>query len=208
MLYLHHISFIFYLFSYIAQQAFVEIWNDTNYNQYVSCYKTFDEINTALQKRGIVYEKWEAAKFLTANSTDKEILTAYKADIDRISKKFGITSFDVCQVTENNPKKAEIRKKFNIEHTHSDEAVRFFVEGSGCFYVHFEERKEIVRFLATKDHFLVLPKGIKHWFDMGPDPNFRAIRFFATDKSWCAHYTESGLEANFPKWNNKLTAKI
>ncbi len=38
--------------------------------------------------------------------------------------------------------------------------------------------------------------------DMGPNPFFRAIRFFGTDDGWVGNFTESGMDKKFPPYEN------
>ena len=49
---------------------------------------------------------------------------------------FGFQSADVASLTPDHPDKKAFREKILNEHTHSDIEVRFFVDGSGLFYIH------------------------------------------------------------------------
>jgi len=37
---------------------------------------------------------------------------------------------------------------------------------------------------------------------MGPNPFFRAIRFFGTENGWVGNFTQSGIAKNFPSYDN------
>ena len=45
-----------------------------------------------------------------------------------------------------------------------------------------------------------IPAGTPHWFDMGPEPRFTAIRLFVSPAGWVANYTGAALAEAFPKF--------
>ena len=63
------------------------------------------------------------------------ILAAYAGDIARLKSTYGYTTADVIRVTKETPNVPALREKFFNEHTHSEDEVRFFVEGSASFYL-------------------------------------------------------------------------
>ncbi|RYG23359.1 MAG: cupin, partial [Burkholderiales bacterium] len=93
-------------------------------------------ITDALAHIGVAFERWTATTAFAADADDKAILTAYDADIRRLTEQGGYKSFDVIRMTPDHPKREELRAKFLDEHIHEDDEVRFFVEGSGMFYLH------------------------------------------------------------------------
>ena len=44
-----------------------------------------------------------------------------------------------------------------------------------------------------------VPAGTKHWFDMGIDPEFTAIRLFTNSEGWVAEFTGDMIAQRFPK---------
>lgn len=155
-----------------------------------------DAISSALHGVGVRFEKWEASKKLAANATDEEILSAYRSSIDRLNTEYGFKSADVIALTPNSPKKAELRKKFLDEHIHSDYEVRFFVGGSGLFYLHINER--VYGVLCEQGDLISVPAGVKHWFDMGEEPDLRCIRLFTNPDGWVAKFTGNAIAKDFP----------
>src|SRR3546814_4195286 len=75
-----------------------------------------------------------------------------------------------------------MRAKFLDEHFHKEDEVRFFVAGSGLFTLHVGDR--VYEIECVKDDLIAVPDGTTHWFDMGPEPSFVAIRFFTEPDGW------------------------
>src|SRR4051794_14038878 len=94
------------------------------------------DIQGFLAARGIRFEKWEAAAALTPNATPEEVLAAYEVDINRLKQEEGYLTCDVISVNSETPNLDQVRVKFLPEHTHSEDEVRYFVDGSGLFWFH------------------------------------------------------------------------
>ena len=58
----------------------------------------------------------------------------------------------------------------------------------------------------TKDDLLSVPAGIKHWFDMGEQPDFKCIRLFTNTEGWVADYTGSPIADSFPRFEQFLAS--
>ncbi len=159
----------------------------------------FEEIVDELKKIGVLFERWNAKKPISEDSSEEEITQAYMEDIQRLMKVFGFKSYDVISMTPDHPKKDELRNKFLKEHTHSDFEVRFFVYGDGAFYLHPNDKVYIV--ICEKGDLISVPAGVPHWFDMGTSPNFKCIRLFTTEEGWVANYTGSDIADRFPKYD-------
>ncbi len=109
----------------------------------------------------------------------------------------GYQSVDVVRIERGTPNTEPIRRKFLDEHRHSEDEVRFFVEGRGAFYLHVGDR--VYQTICTKGDLISVPAGTKHWFDMGADPEFTAIRLFINPDGWVATFTGDAIAAGFPK---------
>jgi 1,2-dihydroxy-3-keto-5-methylthiopentene dioxygenase len=165
-----------------------------------SACETLRDVNAiaaALSDAGIHFERWEASQPLTADCTQDEVLAAYRADVDRLMADNGFQSADVVSLTPDHPDKVAFRNKFLSEHTHSEDEVRFFVDGSGMFYIH--KNDKVFQVLCEKGDLLSVPANTKHWFDMGPAPFFKCIRLFTNPEGWVANFTDDNIADNFPK---------
>src|SRR5690606_17548002 len=81
------------------------------------------------------------------------------------------------------------------EHYHKEDEVRFFVEGSGLFTLHVGDK--VYEIECVKNDLIAVPDGTTHWFDMGPEPNFVAIRFFQQPDGWIGHFTGTDIAQKF-----------
>jgi 1,2-dihydroxy-3-keto-5-methylthiopentene dioxygenase len=158
------------------------------------------EMAALLAKIGVRYEQWSASQPVSAGSSQEEVITAYRADIDRLIAENGYQAVDVVSLTSNHPEKAALRQKFLSEHTHSEDEVRFFVDGAGLFSLHVGDK--VYEILCTKGDLLSVPAHTRHWFDMGPNPHFVAIRLFDNPAGWVANFTGSPIAEAFSRLEN------
>ncbi|PNE01084.1 ARD/ARD' family protein [Alcanivorax sp. MD8A] len=149
----------------------------------------------ALAAAGIRYEQWEASKALSENPDQAEVIEAYQADINRLIEQEGYQTVDVVSMVPDHPEKAAFRQKFLEEHRHSEDEVRFFVEGRGLFTLHIGDN--VYEVLCTKGDLISVPANTPHWFDMGPSPRFVAIRLFNNPEGWVANFTGSDIAQRF-----------
>lgn len=153
-----------------------------------------------LSQIGVRFERWETQDVLPDDADDSVVMDAYAADIDRLQKENGYQSVDVIRIAPDNSKKEELRQKFLNEHTHSEDEVRFFVEGAGIFYLRVDGR--VYMTLCTRGDLISVPTGVKHWFDMGAEPSLTCIRLFTSKDGWVADFTGDDIAEKFPKFNS------
>ncbi len=157
------------------------------------------EIVRELAMVGVGFEQWRASQPVVVGDSPEAVMAAYRADIDRISAERGFKSVDVVSIAPDNPQRAELRAKFLDEHFHKEDEVRFFVAGSGLFTLHLGAR--VFEITCVKDDFISVPDGTTHWFDMGPEPSFVAIRFFTEPDGWVGHFTGTDIAQRFPRFD-------
>jgi 1,2-dihydroxy-3-keto-5-methylthiopentene dioxygenase len=160
-------------------------------------------IASVLKEHGVRYEQWPL-RDLPDESTNEEVLAAYRDRIDAVSAQEGYVLVDVVQMRpSDDPSWPELvrtsREKFLDEHTHDDDEDRFFASGSGVFYLHVGGRVHAV-FCEAGD-LLSVPGGTTHWFDMGTSPEYKAVRFFHDEDGWVGNFTGSGISRSFPTYD-------
>lgn len=172
------------------------IFNDNQPQQPVLQTADLDEIAAELHHAGVRFEQWQADKTVSATTSNDEILAAYVSDINKLKAEQGYITVDVISLSSNHPEKAAFRQKFLSEHTHSEDEVRFFVRGKGLFCLHIGDK--IYQVLCEQNDLISVPAGTPHWFDMGSEPDFTAIRLFNNNEGWVANFTGSPIAADFP----------
>lgn len=155
------------------------------------------EMAARLKEIGVRFEQWEASKPVEPGATPEAVMDAYRADIDRICAENGFQTIDVVSIAPDNPNKDAARAKFLDEHYHEEDEVRFFVGGSGLFTLHPDKR--VFEVLCEEGDLISVPDRTKHWFDMGPEPSFIAIRFFKQPDGWVGHFTGTDIAQRFPR---------
>ena len=145
---------------------------------------------------GVRFEQWQATVPIRPDMAPEDILAAYREPIDRLKREQGYLTEDVISLFPDNPKKDEFRKKFLDEHTHGEDEVRFFVDGRGLFYLHIGDK--VYGVLCEREDLISVPAGTTHWFDMGPEPHFTAIRLFNNPEGWQAQFTGDDIAKRFP----------
>jgi 1,2-dihydroxy-3-keto-5-methylthiopentene dioxygenase len=156
------------------------------------------EMAAELAKIGVKLEQWQATQPVLPGDSPETIMAAYRADIDRLVEDNGFRSVDVVSIAPDNPNREAMRAKFLDEHFHKEDEVRFFVAGSGLFTLHVADK--VYEVLCEAGDLIAVPDGMTHWFDMGPEPSFVAIRFFTEPDGWIGHFTGTDIAQRFPRY--------
>ncbi|MBO9712791.1 acireductone dioxygenase [Sphingomonas sp.] len=156
-----------------------------------------NEIAASLAGLGVRFEQWPSRPLGAAAGQD-EVLAAFAPEVDRLKAEKGYRSVDVIRMVPDHPEKAALRTKFLSEHRHSEDEVRFFVEGEGLFTLRSDEGR-VYAVLCEEGDLISVPAGMRHWFDMGPSPRFTAIRLFTNADGWIANFTGDAIADRFPR---------
>jgi 1,2-dihydroxy-3-keto-5-methylthiopentene dioxygenase len=176
----------------------LRVYDETNPAQPLVDTTDRAEITRILGAEKILFEQWEASVPLTADAGQEAIVAAYGDDIERLKRDFGYQTVDVIRVTKETPNVPVLREKFLNEHTHTEDEVRFFVEGSASFYLRVNGK--VYQTICTRGDLIGVPANTTHWFDMGPTPEFAAIRLFIDPAGWVANFTGDDIASRFPKF--------
>jgi 1,2-dihydroxy-3-keto-5-methylthiopentene dioxygenase len=154
-----------------------------------------EEIRAYLKPHGIWYEKWDVAGRLAEDADDETILKEYAPEIERLKEQGGYVTADVINVTPDTPNLDAMLDKFNKEHTHSEDEVRFTVEGSGLFHIHPDEGP-VFAVQVTAGDLINVPAGTRHWFNLCGERTIRCIRLFQDPAGWTPEYMDQGEHVN------------
>lgn len=155
-----------------------------------------EAVTDYLASIGIDYERWEPAHSVAADAPADAVLRAYQREIDRLKASGGYVTADVIDVKPDTPNLEAMLAKFNVEHWHDEDEVRFIIEGRGLFHIH-PRQGPVVAVEVEAGDLLRVPRGTWHWFDLCADRRIRAIRLFQDPAGWTPHYTESGVDRSF-----------
>ncbi len=156
----------------------------------------FNEIKEILGAHKIMIDQWEASTPLADDADQETILKAYEHELKPYMQSNGFETADVINVTPDTPNIGAIREKFMKEHIHTEDEIRFFVDGEGIFWFHLDN-DEVFGVTCTAGDFMAVPKNYKHWFDLHPKYFVKAIRIFSNMEGWVPHYTDSGVDARY-----------
>jgi len=156
----------------------------------------FDDVREFLETRGIEYERAVPGTPVAADAPAAELLAAYQTKIDELKARGGYVTADVIDVFPHTPNLDAMLSKFNSEHWHDEDEVRFIVEGHGLFHIRPNEGPVFAIEVEAGD-LIRVPRGTHHWFDLCVDRRIRAIRLFQDPSGWTPHYTNSGVDKQF-----------
>jgi 1,2-dihydroxy-3-keto-5-methylthiopentene dioxygenase len=145
---------------------------------------------------GIDYEQWLLSHAIDRAAPAEEILKAYFPEIERLKARGGYVTADVIDVCPATPGLETMLARFNREHWHDEDEVRFIISGHGVFHIHSKDGPVVAVEVEAGD-LIRVPRGIRHWFDLCTDRQIRAIRLFQDAAGWTPHYTDSGTDSNF-----------
>jgi len=151
-------------------------------------------IRRELAGLGIDYERWNLDR-AGNDASAEDVLAAYSSEIEEMKQRGGYVTADVIDVDPSTPNLETMLAKFDKEHTHSEDEVRFILAGRGIFFLNIDGRVASVEVGAGD--MLRVPRGTTHWFTLCEDRRIRAIRWFQDTTGWTPHYTGSGVDGNY-----------
>ena len=155
-----------------------------------------NEIRSFLEPFGIWYEQWQVEGRLPTNATNEQILTEFAPEIESLKARGGFVTADVINVNRETPNLDAMLAKFDKEHTHSEDEVRFTVAGRGIFHIH-PDAGPVFAVEVESGDLINVPNGTKHWFNLCDDRSIRCIRLFEDAAGWTPHYVEEAVHSNY-----------
>lgn len=156
-----------------------------------------NQIKELLSKYGVIYDRWGVdrlpeevrEKYEVDEENSKTIIQAYKEELDRLKSEMGYITEDIVVLSDKTPNLEALLEKFKKEHHHTDDEVRFVVDGSGVFPVKIED--DIVDIHVEAGELIVVPAGARHWFELDENRKIKCIRVFKNPAGWEAIYNEN-----------------
>ncbi|XP_031477918.1 probable inactive acireductone dioxygenase 2 [Nymphaea colorata] len=157
----------------------IQAWymNDTNEDQRLPHHCNPEEYVSLekLSELGVLY--WH----LNADDYEND------EEFNKIRESRGYTYSDLITCCPDKLPNYEAKiQSFFEEHIHSDEEIRFCLEGSGYFDVR-DLNDRWIRIWVKKGDMIVLPAGIYHRFTLDSDNYIMALRLFVGEPVWTPH---------------------
>ncbi|XP_066388709.1 probable inactive acireductone dioxygenase 2 [Miscanthus floridulus] len=105
-------------------------------------------------------------------------------NLKKIREARGYSYMDICDVCPEKLPNYEAKiKNFFEEHLHTDEEIRYCLEGSGYFDVR-DQNDQWIHVAVKKGGMIVLPAGMYHRFTLDTDNYIKAMRLFVGEPLW------------------------
>ncbi|MBI2118522.1 MAG: cupin domain-containing protein [Elusimicrobia bacterium] len=131
-----------------------------------------------LMEEGIYYQKISTENF--------------QPSLDKIKKSWGYSAQDIVELYPAMPNLDAICAKFDKEHTHTDDEVRFVLNGEGYFDIR-SKKDQWMHLLVEKGDFILVPANRNHLFYLTPIRTIQCARLFKENPSWTPIYREKVL---------------
>jgi 1,2-dihydroxy-3-keto-5-methylthiopentene dioxygenase len=153
-------------------------------------------VEKALKAAGVIYEVWgteRLPKSLSSRNLSQEekdqLLKAFDSELQRLYKTRGYKTADVVTLYPDTPNLDVMLAKFDKNHIHTDDEVRFIVQGRGVFTL-FPKGGEAIDAELHPGDFITVPANYKHYFKLCADRQITAIRVFTDPAGWVANYVD------------------
>ena len=109
------------------------------------------------------------------------------AMIDKIKRERGYVDQDFIALLPDTPNLETICAKFDKEHYHTEDEVRFVVEGEGIFDVR-DAADRWIRIEVSEGDIIIIPARTHHRFYLTDSKTIRCMRLFANHDGWAPLY--------------------
>lgn len=137
----------------------------------------------------------------TGETVSGEILTAegvlhqrlstdpagYQPTMDRLKQDRGYIEQDIVELRPDTPNLEAICQKFDDEHLHDEDEVRFVLEGEGVFDIRSQDDRWM-RVVVEVGDLIVVPAKRYHRFELTEHRTIRCVRLFQDVSGWVPHY--------------------
>ncbi|MBZ0159288.1 MAG: cupin domain-containing protein [bacterium] len=153
------------------------------------------EMASFLEGEGLIYRHWDVSKlreelrdnYALTEAEKTEILATFDSELEQLKAEGGYVSADIVVLWEKTPNVEVLLGKFSREHHHSEDEVRFVVDGHGVFTIR-ERSGPYFDVMVGPGDLITVPAGTRHWFTLAEDRRIKCIRLFQDPAGWAAIY--------------------
>lgn len=117
--------------------------------------------------------------------------SAFESDrtaiVEKIKAEHGYVDHDVVELSPSTPNLEAICAKFDREHFHTEDEVRFVLEGAGVFDVR-DDANEWIRIEVSEGDIILIPAHKFHRFYLTDRQHIRCMRLFVNHEGWSPMY--------------------
>lgn len=110
--------------------------------------------------------------------------------LDELSQRRGYGTQDEVKLNPDTPNLPAVLQKFDGEHLHEDDEVRFLLDGEGVFDIRANDERWM-RIVVEAGDLIVVPKGKHHRFELTPINRIHCVRLFKDVAGWVPVYRDS-----------------
>ena len=119
---------------------------------------------------------------------------AFQPSLDALKQARGYVEQDIVELNPETPNLDALCDKFLDEHLHTDDEVRYVLEGEGIFDLRSQEDRWM-RVTVEPGDLIVVPANLHHRFLLTSRKQIRCVRLFKDSSGWVPHYRHAS-EAN------------
>lgn len=112
---------------------------------------------------------------------------AHRGALDALKARAGYVEEDQVELRPSTPNLEAICAKFVDEHLHTEDEVRFVLEGEGVFDIRSRDDRWM-RVTVVPGDLIVVPKDRHHRFFLTDRKTIRCVRLFQDKAGWVPHY--------------------
>ena len=111
----------------------------------------------------------------------------YQPVLDELATRSGYHTQDEIALSPSTPNLDAALKKFDDEHIHDDDEVRFVLDGAGIFDIRARDERWL-RVVVEAGDLIVVPAGRHHRFELTDTKTIHCVRLFKDVAGWVPHY--------------------
>ena len=114
---------------------------------------------------------------------------AFQPSLDTLKAERGYVEQDEVELHPQMENLDQICAKFIDEHLHTDDEVRYVLEGEGIFDIR-SVHDQWMRVVVEQGDLLVVPANLHHRFLLTERKHIRCVRLFKDSSGWVPHYRQ------------------